>query len=357
MNVPRLVFCVLAWATGPVAASAQSRTIESVLERVGEIRLEEAGEHLVAMPRMTLDPRGGWIYWDQQSGDIRLYDPVGRLRNAFGRKGEGPGEFQRVVGAVRLGDGRIAALDDRGRISVWTAAGDSLVDDFNCGVSVPRGLVALGTDQVVVYGRPQARGTEDFTAPVLHLVSVAGRKETDSFFQPPLTASTFTAARGVESPPPLVRNDTVFVALVPFDSLWAVAANAPHGQRSIPIRSPAILATPAPEMAAQGRAQYHAWVGEATFPGRFAGLPDGGWLIQTWGLRADGPVRGLTRLDKSGELVWEVAGTPELLAVHPTTGDILLWNPSSLDPAVVEVLRESEARDSSQQRLEPDGAG
>lgn len=340
MNVPRWVLSILAWTFGPIALSAQSQTLQGVVRPVRELRLEEEGAHVVAMPNMTPDPAGGWIYWDQQTNDVRLYAPDGSLRSVFGRKGEGPGEFQRIVGAARLGDGRMTAIDARGHVSVWTPTGDSLLDDFNCGVPVPRGLVPLGMDEVAVYGRPQARGTDDFSSPVLHRISVTERREVASFFEPPVTSSTYTVARGVESPRPWGRHDTVFVAMVPFDSLWAVAGTAPFGRQSIPIRSTAVLANPSPTLAAQGREQYHAWVEKATLPGTFAGLPDGGWIVQTWGLRSTGPVRGLARLDAGGHLLWEVDQTPQLLAVDPKTGALLLWDPDALDPAVVSIVTE-----------------
>jgi hypothetical protein len=340
MSIARWVLPILAWTIGPVALAAQNEALQTFLEPVGELRLEEKGAHVVAGPNMVADPLGGWIYWDQQVNDVRLYDREGRLRSAFGRKGEGPGEFQRIIGAVRLGDGRLAVIDARGHLSVWTATGDSLLDDFNSGVAVPRGLVPVGIDEVVVYGRPQARGTDDFTSPVLHHISVSERTEVATAFEPPVSSATYLVARGVESPRPWARHDTVFVVMVPFDSLWAVAGVAPFGQRSIPIRSTAILANPPAAMAAEGRAQYHAWVEQATLPGTFAAMPDGGWLMQTWGLRSSGPVRGLARMDAEGRLIWEVGRTPQLLAVDPQAGGILLWDPDTLEPGVVTVMKE-----------------
>jgi len=54
-----------------------------------------------------------------------------------------------------------------------------------------------------------------------------------------------------------------------------------------------------------------------------------------WGLRAEGPVRGIVRFDDDGRRLWEVEDTPELLSVEPGSGLLYLWDPEGLDPGVV----------------------
>jgi hypothetical protein len=321
--------------------------LEEVLETDRVIQLEETGLHLVAIPRMAADPVGGWIYWDEQSNDVRLYAPNGSLRAAFGGAGDGPGEFQRVVGATRLDDGRLAAIDSRGRVSVWTAAGDSLLDDFVSGVPRPRGLVAGDGAELIAYSGPVARSVDDLSSPVLYTLSLAARSIAETFFYPPLTKASFAAVAAIEGPAPWAQGDSVYVVLPPFDSLWAVARNEPHGSVAIPISSEGLAATPSPEAVTEGPAQFRAWVAQSMFAGRFFRLRDEGWLVQTWSLRRNGPVRGLVRLDPFGMRTWEVMDAPELLGVNTKTGEILLWDPEGTDPSEVRVARERVARDSS----------
>lgn len=346
MRVPPWL-SALACSAVPHALLAQAVDLDEVLQTVRLIHLEESGSHLVALPRMAMDPVGGWIYWDEQSNDVRLYSSDGSLRKALGAEGDGPGEFERVVGAVRLEDGRLAAMDSRGRVSVWTASGDSLLDDFVSGVPRPRGIVAARGDDLIAYSGPVARSVDDVQSPVLYRVSLSGRGTTETFFFPPLSKANFAAVAGIQGPAPWARGDSVFLAIPPFDSLWAVAVASPHGAEAIPISSEAVAATPSPEVVAQGPAQFRAWADQSMFAGRFFGLDDGGWLVQTWGLRRDGPIRGLVRLDRTGARVWEATGTPELLAVHATAGEILLWDPNGTDPSQVRVAREKTGRDSS----------
>ena len=337
----------LACCASSTGLRAQDVPLDEVLESAGLIRLEEVDAHLVAVPRMSPDPRGGWMYWDEQSNDVRLYTGDGVLRAAFGEEGDGPGEFRRVIGAARLSDGRLAALDSRGRLSVWTENGDSLLDDFLSGVPRPRGMIAGRDDELIVCSGPVTRDPEEVRSPMLYRVSISRRGTVGSFFFPPLTEANFAAVAGVQGPPPFGRGDTVFVAVPPFDSLWAVALATPNVSAALPISSEHVATTPSPERVSEGRAQFREWVAQSMFAGRFFGLRDGGWLIQTWSLRKDGPMRGLVRLDRNGKRVWEALHTPELLGVDSNGDDILLWDPNGTDPSQVRVARERAGRDSS----------
>ena len=80
---------------------------------------------------------------------------------------------------------------------------------------------------------------------------------------------------------------------------------------------------------------------QSTFPGRFVRLADGGWLLQTWGLRREVPVRGLLRLCGDGQILWEAQPTPDLLGVEPASGTILIGDAAGPDPSSVRVMKES----------------
>ncbi|MDT8341142.1 MAG: 6-bladed beta-propeller [Longimicrobiales bacterium] len=58
-------------------------------------------------------PQGGVVVADGGRGRISLYDGEGGFRHAFGREGEGPGEFGALAGLWVAGPDSILALDQR----------------------------------------------------------------------------------------------------------------------------------------------------------------------------------------------------------------------------------------------------
>ncbi|MCY3546755.1 MAG: 6-bladed beta-propeller [Gemmatimonadetes bacterium] len=59
------------------------------------------------------DGAGNLIVADNGAGEIRVFDAAGSHLRSFGSRGDGPGEFQALVGAWLLADGNIVAADRR----------------------------------------------------------------------------------------------------------------------------------------------------------------------------------------------------------------------------------------------------
>ena len=76
---------------------------------------------------LVADGPDGRVYLGQpQAGEIRMYDASGNFLAAFGRSGEGPGEFSGLSG-VRVVNGRIYAIDSRDRsIEFFSLRGEHL---------------------------------------------------------------------------------------------------------------------------------------------------------------------------------------------------------------------------------------
>ncbi len=73
------------------------------------------------------DGEGNFIVADNGAGEVRVFDPGGRHLRSFGSRGEGPGEFQALVGAWPRADGSIVTADRRlRRISRFDAEGTLL---------------------------------------------------------------------------------------------------------------------------------------------------------------------------------------------------------------------------------------
>jgi hypothetical protein len=72
--------------------------------------------------------RGGAIdIFDSQAIAIRRFDSAGAFVKKIGGRGQGPGEYQTLLGMRTLGDGRLVAYDGRNsRITSYSPAGDPL---------------------------------------------------------------------------------------------------------------------------------------------------------------------------------------------------------------------------------------
>jgi hypothetical protein len=75
----------------------------------------------------VVDQRGFVWAYDHTAHTIFLFDRAGKLMRRVGRRGAGPGEFQRYAGMAVLSDGRLAVRDgSNARLSFFSPAGDFL---------------------------------------------------------------------------------------------------------------------------------------------------------------------------------------------------------------------------------------
>ncbi len=81
------------------------------------------------------DGAGNLVVADNGAGEVRVFDAEGRHLRSFGARGEGPGEFQALVGAWLLADGSMVAADRRQqRISRFDSRGTLLGTETLAGV-------------------------------------------------------------------------------------------------------------------------------------------------------------------------------------------------------------------------------
>ena len=91
------------------------------------------------------DGEGSLIVADNGAGEIRIFDAEGNHLRSFGGRGEGPGEFQTLVGAWPLADGSIVAADRRlQRITRFDAEGSLLGTGALLGVDAMAMLTPVG---------------------------------------------------------------------------------------------------------------------------------------------------------------------------------------------------------------------
>ncbi len=108
------------------------------------------------LPAAFLPVPDGFVVLEATS--IRIFSASGAVVRTFGRRGDGPGEFQRIVGAAVKAD-TLTVLDARsGTISVWTLGGE-LVRTVRVPLDVQfPNMVALGGQLAL------ANGTVGFVA-------------------------------------------------------------------------------------------------------------------------------------------------------------------------------------------------
>lgn len=78
---------------------------------------------------VAVDSRGRWIILDRGYVVVRIYDPESLEMVSFGRKGEGPGEFNFPTALGIDAEDRVYVASQGGRVAIFSAQGE-LVDEF-----------------------------------------------------------------------------------------------------------------------------------------------------------------------------------------------------------------------------------
>ena len=123
-----LVTVAFACAPDPDDAGGGGDVEIPITEEIRIGRLDGAEEYVFGrMGAIAPAPDRSVYVAEAQLGEIRHYDGGGRYIGAFGRKGEGPGEFESVDGLAVLSDGRVVVWDaGLRRLSVFSETGDHL---------------------------------------------------------------------------------------------------------------------------------------------------------------------------------------------------------------------------------------
>lgn len=75
---------------------------------------------------VVLDSSGTLYVADGHALEVRVFSPTGEFRRAFGRSGEGPGEFRSLQSLAMLGDTLLALDGGNARINLLTRSGEPL---------------------------------------------------------------------------------------------------------------------------------------------------------------------------------------------------------------------------------------
>jgi hypothetical protein len=150
------------------------------LERVGTLTLEETDSARVRAPMVEPDPRGGYLMIDRDAGQVRRYGTDGQLLWAHGRRGSGPGEYDRLAGVARLMDGTVLVLEVDGAATIVDSAGTRALRTWNTGLRNVERAVVVDDSLVLTSGWlfPEPSG------PRLHLLHLRRGTPVVAFFAP-----------------------------------------------------------------------------------------------------------------------------------------------------------------------------
>ncbi len=169
-------------AENPLGTAGEGWTLQQppVLE-IGRGEGQGAGSDLFGAVAHAIRLSNGSIaVADRHAQEIRVFDGDGEHIHAFGRPGEGPGEFTTLWSIAELAGDTIAAIDPRGgRVSLFDAAGvfgRSFPIPRLPGASAPN-LVGWLTDGILLIEtltRPVSRDTRDQSTHFLYAVDRHG---------------------------------------------------------------------------------------------------------------------------------------------------------------------------------------
>ena len=142
--------------------------------RIGSI--DDPEQALGTIGHVVIGPEGELFVSQPESGNIRVFNPDGRLSRIIGRRGQGPGEFENVSYIGFKGDTLFATDDGSGRISYFSPDGalwrtDAWLVDIGSGhrlgnsaetviylPTTPHALLPDGTGLAEVAGVVMSRG-------------------------------------------------------------------------------------------------------------------------------------------------------------------------------------------------------
>ena len=292
-------------------AAESSGDLGDFVEWYQEITLEENEDVINVVPRVTLDPQGGFLVADAQESQFRLYDPDGGLARSFGARGDGPGEFRYPAGAVRLSDGSILAVDGaRRRAARFDAAGRALLATLKTPFVTVFDVDVLDDSLLLVAG-----GAADDLWNRLHIWNVKSNTIVRSFFTAPLAETNPVAAAQAGFAVATVRADTIAAVFALTDTVYLFEADGDAiGQIPIPSRYFRPLDSDPPKGGRGGIRAVRDWLASFSMVSGVFWGPDGTFLVQWQDRENMLPVWRLLLMTRDGRRIFELVDTPELLA-------------------------------------------
>jgi hypothetical protein len=277
----------------------------------GSIPLQENREVINMEPVVSMDADGGFIVADMLEAQVRLYSRTGHLRDHFGRKGKGPGEFDGLSAALRLPSKDIVAIDMDGKMGIFSADGE-LKSTQKIPLVPVYAAVLLDPEHLVIAGRTEGKSDTD----LIHVWSLVEERIVGSFFRvPPHSENMATAYSFSGFADVAVRGDTLAAVFALSDSVYLFLKD---GTRLGSLRIPATKFRPlrSPMPAPPTPVQEQQWMESfSTFVDIFW-TANGGLVAQYFDLEKLEPQWKAVGIDRAGRKTFEYEGS-KLVAVSP----------------------------------------
>lgn len=322
-----LVLC-LAGCRDRSTEAGRAPGFSEVIQPIRSLQVEETTEVVTINPLLSFSPAGSILVTDWAEGQVRLYDPAGRLRASFGKKGDGPKQFRYALTAVPMPDGRVYAFDSFDRIEVLDAGSLSHVATVPTRFSPAYTAIPLDSTRMLVAGRTDVRPKPpgDEAQPMLHVWDVRRNAVVRSFFTPrvPPARRRAAAVAGVTSA--ALRGDTIAALFAISDTIFFFDRGGRElGKLPVPYAHfRAADATP-PRIGTNAFAAAK-WAQTFSVATQLVWLANGDFLIQYQDREGPHTRWSLLRMSRDGTRVFEIADTPRLLGSSPA-GELYFAKP------------------------------
>lgn len=296
------------------------------------VPMEENDRVINVTPHVAVDPRGGFLVADEREAQVRLYGADGDLRRVIGRKGNGPGEFRHLSSVRRLPDGRIAATEMSGKVSLFNAEGEALLYARQAPVAPLYDADVLDARHLVLAGRRAGTGGTS----LVHVYDVETGAVTRAFFpiphHPAELAGGYALAGTADA---VVRGDTVAGVFALSDSIYLFdARSGTELERiAIPFEHFRRLTRPMPASGATIQA-FRTWGETFSAIAHLHWLRDGSFLVQYYDVRGVEPQWRLLHMDRAGRRLFEGVDTPKLLTAGGASDELVFVHPAAEAPNV-----------------------
>lgn len=277
---------------------------------VDSLVLEESETVVTVQPKVSVDPKGGFLVADSREHQVRVYSRRGELEQVFGAGTTRGSSIDRPQSAKRLLNGDILVANLVGPLTLIPDHPGQTPTSIPSALRTARDLQVLNEREVLVVGTDSAPPSA-----TLFILDVPRGQYIRSFFPPPghldkgvttTFSSVITAHRG----------DRLAVVHMLSDTLVFVDRYGVELSRvRIPIDPFVAPIGPLPPL--ETEAERRAWTSQFTHVVNVFWIEDDQLIVQWQKLTGVlGIDRGIVQMDTTGSRVWAIAPAPTLVAVR-----------------------------------------
>ncbi|HEX6939222.1 MAG TPA: hypothetical protein VF158_07400 [Longimicrobiales bacterium] len=301
-----------------------------VFEVLRHVQIRETEAEIVVDPTIRVDAEGGLLLADRGEQRVRRYSSSGDPIWAFGRDGDGRGEFRAPNVAIRIDTRAILAVDARRRAVLRDLR--SVRDTIRV---LPYDLVSVDdVDRLdrntVLYSARVVDDVDSVRRYALHIVDLTSGSIPRSFFAPPLSDVVLRTRVASTAGWTYADVDSGLIATV-FALSDTVYVHRVDGRfvKKIPFPTTRFRRMTAGPEQGMGRGKWlltHSFASGAFWAG------DGYLLVQYQHFENGLPRWSLLLVRPDGSAEWEVADSPRLYDIDRKEGIAYFDDPNQLTP-------------------------